>query len=107
MSSTAEMVMTLSIVPYLYFLYCLKQVHKTNPDLIHPRTVSGFMTLLAFVAFTAVTGVIATKVMGAPTLGHVDFLHGISESGLTITNGIILSGLRKHLKQLEEKENSR
>ncbi|MZP31296.1 DUF3593 domain-containing protein [Heliobacterium undosum] len=103
MSSTAEMLMTLSIFPYLYFLYVLYRVRQERPELVHPLTYNGFVAMLGFVFFTACTGLYAVKVLGAPTLGHVDYLHGISEAGLTITNGFILSGLRRHLKQLDAK----
>ncbi|MBM7866471.1 DUF3593 domain-containing protein [Heliobacterium gestii] len=101
MSSTAEMLMTLSIFPYLYFLYVLNRVRKERPELVHPLTYYGFLFMLAFIFVTAGIGYYAVFILGAPTLGHVDYLHGLSESGLTITNGLVLAGLKRHLKQLD------
>ncbi|MCW2277092.1 DUF3593 domain-containing protein [Heliophilum fasciatum] len=100
MSSLSEALMTLSIFPYIYFLYVMHKVRKTHPEVINFTTYRGFHALIGFIFFTAGTGFYATQVLGAPTLGKVDWLHGISEAGLTITNGLVLLGLKRQLSEL-------
>jgi hypothetical protein len=89
--------MSMSIVPYLLFLYLIYQVWRLDPRVIHKVTVIGFFCMLGFVAVTATVGIIALKVIGAATLGHVDGLHALAEATLTITNGLIAFGLKKQL----------
>src|SRR4051812_49237163 len=93
--------MSLSIVPYLLFLYLIYRVWRLDPQLIHKTTLLGFAAMIGFVILTATAGVIALKIMGARTLGSVDWLHGIAESGLTLTNGLIALGLKKQLDEIE------
>ncbi len=93
--------MMLSIIPYLLFLYFIWRIRKLDPRLIHRTTFIGFVSMLGFIAITAVVGSIAIKVMNATTLGHVDWLHGIAEGTLTIVNGLIALGLKKQRDQLE------
>ena len=97
----ADVVMSLSIVPYFLFLYLIYRVWRLDPHLLHRTTLIGFGTMVGFVMLTATAGVIALKVINAPTLGHVDWLHGIAESGLTLTNGLIALGLKRQLDDLD------
>lgn len=96
----ADVIMSFSIVPYLLFLYLIYRVWKLEPRLIHKTTLIGFFSMIGFVIVTATAGIIALKVMGAKTLGHVDWLHGVAESALTLTNGLIALGLKKQLDEL-------
>ncbi len=96
-----DVIMSLSIVPYLLFLYLIWRVWRLDPHLIHKTTLLGFAAMIGFVLVTATSGVVALKVMGAKTLGHVDWLHGVAESGLTLTNGLIALGLKKQLDELD------
>jgi hypothetical protein len=89
-------VMMLSLLPYLLFLYLIW--------LLHPITIIGFVAMLGFIAVTATTGFIALKVIGAKTLAHADALHGIAEGALTITNGLIVFGLKKQLDKINKAE---
>jgi hypothetical protein len=93
--------MSLSIVPYLLFLYLIYRVWRLDPKLIHKTTMLGFAAMIGFVIITATAGFIALKIMGARTLGNVDWLHGIAEGGLTLTNGLIALGLKKQLDEIE------
>lgn len=97
----ANIVMSLSIVPYLLFLYLIYRIWKLDPHLIHKTTLLGFAAMIGFVFLTATAGVIALKIMGARTLGAVDWLHGTAEAGLTLTNGLIALGLKKQLDEIE------
>lgn|GEM_PF-1788015 len=93
--------MMLSIVPYLLFLYLIWRIRKLEPGLLHRTSFIGFCAMLGFVLVTAIAGTIALKVMGAETLGHVDWLHGLAESGLTIVNGLIALGLKQQKDELD------
>lgn len=93
----ADTIMSLSIIPYLLFLYLVWRIRKLSPSLLNKMTFIGFCVMLGFVFVTAGAGITAVKIMGAPTLGHVDWLHGLAESGLTITNGLIAFGLKRQL----------
>jgi hypothetical protein len=95
------MVMSLSIVPYLLFLYLIWRIYRLEPRLLHRTTFIGFLSMLGFVALTACAGFVALRVMGATTLAHVDWLHGLAEAGLTLTNGLIALGLKKQLDAIE------
>jgi hypothetical protein len=90
-----------SLLPYLIFLYFVYRIYKLDPRLLSRRTFIGFCSMLGFIFVTAVTGYIAIKIMGARTLGHVDFLHAVAEFGLSVTNGLIAFGLKKQLNELD------
>jgi len=96
-----SVILSLSIVPYLLFLYLIWRIYKLEPGLLNRTTVTGFFAMLGFIFVTAGAGIIALKLMGAKTLGHVDWLHGLAEFGLTITNGLVALGLKKQLNEIE------
>ena len=96
----ADVVMSFSIVPYLLFLWLVYRVARLDPHLLHKTTLLGFASMLGFVFVTATAGIVALKVMHAPTLGHVDWLHGLAETGLTVTNGLIALGLKRQLDDI-------
>jgi UPF0716 family protein affecting phage T7 exclusion len=100
----ASTFLTISIVPYLIFLFLIWRIYRRNPQILGKTTMFGFFFMLVFIFVTAVAGAIALRVIGARTLGSVDWLHGIAEAMLTVTNGLIALGLKKQLDQLELQE---
>lgn len=95
-----KLFMSLSIVPYLLFLYLIYRVYKTDPRLVHKVTLIGFASMIGFIIITAVVGIIAVRVLGARTLAGIDALHAVAELGLTVTNGLIALGLKKRIDEL-------
>ncbi|ONK55037.1 uncharacterized protein A4U43_UnF8310 [Asparagus officinalis] len=92
--SVASQLFAASLLPYLGFLYFITK-SKTAPKL----TLVGFYFLLAFVGATIPAGIYA-KVNYGTSLANVDWLHGGAESLLTITNLLIVLGLREGLRRL-------
>jgi len=92
-ASLAPQFFAASLFPYLAFLYFLHSSGKT------PKvTLFGFYFLLAFVFATIPAGIYA-KVHYGTNLANVDWLHGTAESLLTITNLLIVLGLRKAIRE--------
>uniref|UniRef100_A0A061R910 Ycf49-like protein n=1 Tax=Tetraselmis sp. GSL018 TaxID=582737 RepID=A0A061R910_9CHLO len=78
-----------SLFPYLAFLWLLDR-----PETGCPKKVSlGYKFLLVFVFATIPAGIYAKQHYG-DTLANIDWLHGTAESFLTITNIILVLGLR-------------
>lgn len=98
--SIAPQIFAFSIFPYAGFLYHLTKSGKTPKT-----TLIGFYFLLLFVAATIPAGIYAKKVYGA-ALANVDWLHGSAESLLTITNLLIVLGLRQAIREEKEKKES-
>lgn len=79
----------LSLFPYLGFLWFLTRSQQV------PRLVLlGFYGTLVFVAVTIPAG-IYTRVVYGELLANVDWLHGTAESFLTVSNLLIVLGLRR------------
>jgi hypothetical protein len=78
-----------SLLPYLAFLYLLADKRNATPPLAN----FGFQFLLLFVLATIPTGVIS-KSLFAESLADCDWLHGGAELLLTVTNLIVLTGMR-------------
>eukprot|EP00850_Spirogloea_muscicola_P019242 SM000187S03859 [mRNA] locus=s187:14283:24397:+ [translate_table: standard] len=85
--SIASSLFAASLLPYLGFLY-----HLTKSATAPRLTLFGFYFLLAFVGAT-------TKLVYNTSLSNVDYLHGSAESLLTITNLLIVLGLRQGLRE--------
>jgi hypothetical protein len=85
----ASNLFALSLFPYLGFLYFLSRPETKTPKLAN----FGFQFLLVFVFATIPAGIYA-KVAYNDILANVDYLHGLAESFLTITNLIIILGFR-------------
>lgn len=85
---------------YGLFLLQLVLLYRRDPTLWAPLTIAGFWLLLVFVAATAVATRIVTVDYGLPSLTHHDVLHGASESLLTLSNLLIVLGLRQRLRAL-------
>ncbi|KAF6259125.1 hypothetical protein COO60DRAFT_1294946 [Scenedesmus sp. NREL 46B-D3] len=95
--SLASQLFAASLFPYLAFLYYLTKSGKT------PRLVlGGFYFLLAFVGATIPAGIYAKTHYGT-SLANVDWLHGSAESLLTVTNLMIVLGLRQGIREAEAK----
>jgi len=83
-----------SLFPYLAFLYFLDRDECAIP----PRAMFGFKFLLVFV-FGTIPGAIYAKVAYDDILANVDWLHGPAESLLTMTNLLIVVGMREGLRE--------
>jgi hypothetical protein len=84
-----------SIFPYAGFLF-----HLTRARAAPPTTLFGFYFLLVFVAATIPAGIVAKREYGE-ALANVDFLHGGAELFLTVTNLLIVLGLRRAIREAE------
>ncbi|GIL52280.1 hypothetical protein Vafri_8198, partial [Volvox africanus] len=94
-ASLAPQLFAMSLFPYLCFLFFLTKSGKT------PRlTLFGFYFLLVFVGATIPAGIYAKSHYGT-SLANVDWLHGAAESLLTITNLMIVLGLRQGIREAE------
>ena len=85
-----------SLFPYLFFLFFLGKPETAFPK----RALFGFKFLLVFVFATIPAGIYA-KVHYSDILANVDWLHGGAESLLTITNLLIVLGMREGLRDAE------
>mmetsp|Transcript_3089 Transcript_3089/g.4382 ORF Transcript_3089/g.4382 Transcript_3089/m.4382 type:complete len:446 (-) Transcript_3089:336-1673(-) len=79
-----------SLLPYLGFLYFLKNGDKNR---VPQLSFFGFQFLLLFVIATIPTGIISKTVYGV-SLADVDWLHGAAEALLTVTNLLIVKGFK-------------
>ncbi|CAM9397931.1 unnamed protein product [Scytosiphon promiscuus] len=79
-----------SLFPYLAFLWFLSRPETKTPK----GGTFGFAFLLVFVVATIPAGIYA-KTEYNEILANVDYLHGIAESFLTLTNLFIVSAFRK------------
>ena len=82
-----------SLIPYLFFLFWIQKV-----SLIPKTAIWGFRLTLLFVAITIVLAIVA-KVVFNEDLTNVDSLHGLAESFLTLSDGLILYGFITLRKQ--------
>lgn len=78
-----------SLLPYLAFLAFLNYDKNGTPPLVK----FGFQFLLLFVLATIPTGIVSKSVYGV-SLADADWLHGGAELLLTVTNLILVAGLR-------------
>ncbi len=80
---------SLSLFPYLLFLYFLTRTPET------PRiALIGFYGLLLFVGITIPAGLYAQNVYGA-SLANVDWLHGGAEFFLSLSNILVVWGFKQ------------
>ena len=84
----------LSLFPYLIFLYWAKK-SQTLPKL----SFIGFCLTLLFVLMTILLAIVA-QLKFDDELTNVDTLHGIAESFLTISDGLVLLGFLKMREKL-------
>ena len=84
-----------SIIPYAIFLYYLYKI-KTVNKLVQ----TGFSLTVLFVFITILITIYTLNYFDK-TLVEVDFLHGLAESFLTLSDFVILLGFIKILNNLE------
>ena len=84
-----------SIFPYAIFLYYLYKIKSVNKIV-----KTGYSLTLLFVFITIVISIFTLNYYDK-TLVEVDFLHGLAESFLTLSDFVILFGFLKILSKLE------
>ena len=84
-----------SIFPYAIFLFYLYKIKSVN-NLIK----TGYTLTVLFVFITIVVSIYTLNYYDK-TLVEVDFLHGLAESFLTLSDFVILLGFIKILNSLE------
>jgi len=84
-----------SIFPYAIFLFYLYKIKSLN-NLVK----TGFTLTVLFVFITIVVSLYTLNYYNK-TLVEVDFLHGLAESFLTLSDFVILLGFIKILNNLE------
>lgn len=85
----AASLFAVSLIPYLALLWFLSRPNVRTPTLAN----FGFQFLLVFVFATIPAGIYA-KVHYHDILANIDWLHGSAESMLTVTNLLIVFGLK-------------
>jgi len=85
----------ISIIPYAIFLFNLYKIKTIN---IFVKT--GFSLTVLFVFITILVSIFTLNYYDK-TLVEVDFLHGLAESFLTLSDFVILFGFIKLLNNLE------
>ena len=84
-----------SIIPYSIFLFYLYKIKSVN---IFVKL--GFSLTVLFVLITILVSIFTLNYYDK-TLVEVDFLHGLAESFLTLSDFVILFGFIKMLNSLE------
>jgi len=84
-----------SIFPYAIFLFYLYKIKTVNK-----LVKTGYSLTVLFVFVTIVISIFALNFYDK-TLVEVDFLHGLAESFLTLSDFVILLGFIKILNNLE------
>ena len=84
-----------SIFPYAIFLFYLYKIKSVN------QLVKTGYSLTVFFVFITIVVSIFTLNYYDKTLVEVDFLHGLAESFLTLSDFVILLGFIKMLNSLE------
>ena len=84
-----------SIFPYAIFLFYLYKIKSVNSFV-----KTGFSLTVLFVFITILVSIFTLNYYDK-TLVEVDFLHGIAESFLTLSDFVILFGFIKLLNTLE------
>jgi len=84
-----------SIFPYAIFLFYLYKINTVNKFV-----KTGFSLTILFVIITILVSIFTLNYYGK-TLVEVDFLHGLAESFLTLSDFVILLGFIKILNSLE------
>ena len=85
----------LSIIPYAIFLFYLYKIKSVNNFV-----KTGFSLTVLFVLITILVTIFTLNYYDK-TLVEVDFLHGLAESFLTLSDFVILLGFIKILNNLE------
>ena len=86
-----------SIIPYAIFLFYLYKIKSVNNFV-----KTGFSLTVFFVFITIVISIFTLNYYDK-TLVEIDFLHGLAESFLTLSDFVILFGFIKILNNLQVK----
>ena len=84
-----------SIIPYAIFLFYLYKIKSVNKFV-----KTGFSLTVLFVLITILASIYTLSYYNK-TLVEVDFLHGLAESFLTLSDFVILFGFIRLLNSLE------
>ena len=84
-----------SILPYAIFLFYLYKIKSVNK-----LVKTGYSLTVLFVFITIVVSIYTLNYYDK-TLVEIDFLHGLAESFLTLSDFIILMGFIKILNSLQ------
>ena len=84
-----------SIIPYAIFLFYLYKIKSVN-NIVK----TGFSLTVLFVLITILVSIFTLNYYDK-TLVEVDFIHGLAESFLTLSDFIILFGFIRLLNSLE------
>ena len=84
-----------SIFPYAIFLYYLYKIKSLNKFV-----KAGYSLTVLFVFITIIVSIFTINYYDK-TLVEVDFLHGLAESFLTLSDFVILFGFIRMLNKLE------
>ena len=84
-----------SIIPYAIFLFFLYKIKSVNN-----YVKTGFSLTVFFVLITILVSIFTLNYYNK-TLVEVDFLHGLAESFLTLSDFVILFGFIRMLNSLE------
>ena len=84
-----------SIFPYAIFLFYLYKIKSVNKFV-----KTGYSLTVLFVFITIVASIYSLNYYNK-TLVEIDFLHGLAESFLTLSDFVILLGFIKILNNLE------
>ena len=84
-----------SIIPYAIFLFYLYKIKSVNK-----LVKTGYSLTILFVFITIVISIYTLNFYDK-TLVEVDFLHGLAESFLTLSDLVIMLGFIKILNNLE------
>ena len=84
-----------SIIPYSIFLFYLYKIKSINNFV-----KTGFSLTIFFVLITILVSIFTLNYYNK-TLVEVDFLHGLAESFLTLSDFVILFGFIRLLNSLE------
>ena len=84
-----------SIIPYAIFLYYLYKIKSVNKFV-----KTGFSLTVLFVLITILVSIFTLNYYNK-TLVEVDFLHGLAESFLTLSDFVILFGFVRILNNIE------
>ena len=84
-----------SVIPYAIFLFYLYKIKSLNK-----LVKTGYSLTVLFVFLTIVISIYTLNYYDK-TLVEVDFLHGLAESFLTLSDFVILLGFIKILNSLE------
>ena len=91
-----------SLFPYLLFLYFLSRPSVHTPNIAN----FGFQFLLVFVVMTIVGGVLCKQKYDV-SLADCDWIHGASESLLTVSNILIVYGFQHTIRGKNERDGSK